>query len=204
MTSITIYLRKPTSNAHKISGAAVAGLLLMGVVAHTEVWGMGGNAGKKLDENIAKARPTIQQRADAILTQLGYDPKTFVSWPFFTGEGEETWTVSYWHTTPQNAATKGDLEVYLNVRGEVKRVAKFEQGQEQLIYGKDERIPNGFTPAQVRERLGEPDHIGPPPRDLRDICDEMWTYKASPNSRTMRIEVYFKGGKVYSSGYFGE
>jgi len=176
----------------------------MGVAVHTEVWGMGSNAGKELDKNIAKARPTIQQHADAILTQLGYDPKAFVSWPFFTGEGQETWTVSYWRTTPQNAATKGDLEVYLNVRGEVKRVAKFEQGQEQLIYGKDERIPNGFTPAQVRERLGEPDHIGPPPRDLRDICDEMWTYKASPSGRTMRTEVYFKGGKVYSSGYFGE
>lgn len=204
MTSIIIYPRKPISNAYKIYGAAAASLLLMGVVMPAEVWGMGSKAGKKLDENINKARPAIQQRADAILIQLGYDPKAYVSWPFFTGEGEEIWTVSYWRTTPQNVATKGDLEVYLNVRGEVKRVAKFEQGQEQLIYGKDERIPNGFTPAQVRERLGEPDHVGPPPRDLRDICDEMWTYKSSPNSRTMRIEVYFKGGKVFSSGYFGE
>lgn len=163
--------------------------------------------GEEFWEKAEKAKPTIKNNADGVLRQLNYEPHTFASHVFFEpagSVGEEAWTVAYWRTPPENTVVKGDVEVYLNIRGEVKRVAKFEHGQEQLIYGKDERINNGMTPAQVRDRLGEPDSIGPAPRDLRDICDEMWTYKAGPSGRTMRTEVYFKGGKVYSSGYFGE
>jgi len=161
--------------------------------------------GDEFWENIERAVPLVKARAEAILQELSYDPTQFTS-HVGHGEGEEMWAVRYWCVPPKDyAATlgQGDLEVYLNVRGEVKRVAKLEDGHEQLLYGKDERISNGFTPAQVRERLGEPDYIGPPRRSVRDVCDESWKYKQN-TSRTMTIEVCFKDGKVCSVSYLGK
>ena len=162
-----------------------------------------GDVGGKFWKNIEAAKPHIQQQANAVLKQLGYDSQGFTSHVFFAGGGEEVWTVAYWRTPPANTVTKGDLEVYLNIRGEVKRVAEFEYGQEQLIYGKDERIPHGLTPAQVRERLGEPDYRGTPRHAVRDVCDELWKYKQN-TTRTMTIEVCFKDGEVASVSYFGD
>ena len=61
-----------------------------------------------------------------------------------------------------------------------------------------------MTQEEVRERLGEPDRKGPPRRELRDLADETWTYKANPTGRTMTIEVDFKDGKVFSFSSVGE
>lgn len=155
-------------------------------------------------KNVEKASPLIQQRANAVLQQLGYDPHTYASHVFFAGQGEEIWTVAYWHQLPELLITKGDIEAYFNIRGEAIRVMKFEQGREQLLYGKDERILNGFTPNQVQERLGSPDSKGPPPINIkRSIADELWNYKRNA-TRTMTIHVYFKDGRVSSVSYLGE
>lgn len=159
-------------------------------------------------KHLEQAKPLIKERADRILGELGYHPDTLIAVVFPKGEGgDEIWTVKYWQTDPGNydkrAGGRGNFEVYLNYRGMVKRVTRFENGTEQLLYGKDERIDNGMTPEQVRERLGESDYKGPPPRDLRDLADETWKYKATPD-RAVRIEVFFKDGKVVSVDTFGE
>ncbi len=158
-------------------------------------------------KNVEEAMPRIKQKADAVLQQLNYDPAKLSGVVFLKGEGgDEAWTVKYKYgiaTRDDLLGKHGDLEAYVNNRGVVKRVVKFEDGHEQLLYGKDERIVNGMTPDQVRERLGEPDHKGSPPRAFRALADEMWKYKASPY-RTVRIEVFFKDGKVASVDTFGE
>lgn len=189
-------------------------MLLVGVPS--EVRGMGklekwltGDTEGTYWKNLEKAKPLVKQQADRGLTQLGYDPTKLTAVVVPRGEGGDAiWTVKYWYVDPNDytatVVRHGDLEVYLNYQGKIRRVMKHEQGQEQLLYGKDERIAKGMTPDQVREHLGEPDRRGLPPRELRDLDDEMWTYKADPTGRTMRIEVYFKDGKVSSWGHFGE
>ena len=160
-------------------------------------------------KNLEKAKPIIKQRADQILTQLGYDPAPLAAVIFPKGQGvDEIWTVKYWFVDPNDYTATvirhGDFEVYLNNQGKIRRVVKYEQGHEQLLYGKDQRIDNGMTPEQVRERLGEPDYKGSPPRYIRrDRTDEMWKYKKTPD-RTVMIEVFFKDGKVSSISSFGE
>lgn len=165
----------------------------------------GFGAGKGFWDSIEKTKPVIKDRADAVLTQLGYVPEQLTAHVFFAGQGEELWTVAYWRVPPEDIVmTPRNLEVYLNVRGEVKRVVKFEQGKEELIYGKDERIDNGMTSEQVRERLGEPDYIGLPPRwSRRHGDDEYWRYNKTL-SRTMIIEICFKKGKVSFVSHSGD
>ena len=170
-------------------------------------FGMGkriaGDADGQYWKNVEKAMPLIKQRADQIITTLGYNPTQLTAKVFEKGEeGDEVWTVAYWETSSEKY--RGDVEVYLNNQGRVRRVVRFQDGQERLVYGKNERLTKGMTFEQVREKLGEPDRKSLPPRELRDLDDEMWIYKATPAGRTMRIEVYFKGGKVSSWGYFGE
>ncbi len=166
-----------------------------------------GDAGGEFWKDVEKAIPLIKQRADAMLTQLGYDPTAFTGQVYVNGEGgDEAWKVKYKagrHAPDDLLAMKGDLAVFLNNRGIVKRVMKYVEGKEQLLYGKDERLAKGMTPTQVIERLGNPDVKGLPPRELRDMFDEMWTYKSTAN-RTVGIEVYFKNGKVSTDATFGE
>jgi len=162
---------------------------------------------ERVEQNIRASMPLIKRNADHVLSELGHDPATLAFAVFATGKGEEDWTVKYWANPPRDyvkqVAGHADLEAYLNHWGRVLRVVGYEEGKEQLLYGKDERIENGMTPAQVRERLGEPDYKGPPPRNLRDLADEMWKYKVTQD-RTVRIEVFFKDGKVASVDTFGE
>jgi len=144
-----------------------------------------------------------------MLTQLGYDPAKLTAVVFPKGEGGDVaWTAKYWFVDPGNYTTQagrhGDLEVFLNNQGKIRRVVKYENSAEQIIYGKDERIAKGMTHEQVIERLGEPDYKGKPPRRARrEGDDEFWRYKANAN-RTMTIEVYFKDGKVTFFSTFGE
>ena len=171
-------------------------------------FGMGGIE-KKIKErdqrywdNLEKAKPLIKQRADVLLRKLSYDPAKFTAVVSPKGGGgDEILTVKYWQTPPadylETVVKPGDLEVYLNSRGVVKRVTQYEGETERLLYGKDERLTTGMTPEQVIERLGNPDYKGRPPRELRDMFDEMWRYKATAD-RAARIEVYFKNGKVSS------
>ena len=157
-------------------------------------------------KNLDASMPLIKAQADQILVKLGHTPASLSFAVFATGEGEEVWTVKYWSTPPKEyidqVARHADLEVYLNNRGHVKRVVKYEGKQEQLLYGKDEQIPNGMSQEQVRERLGNPDYIGPVPQRERDIGDEEWRYNKN-SDRTMRIEIWFKDKKVVWIGYFG-
>jgi hypothetical protein len=163
-------------------------------------------SGQEFWDNVDKAKPLIKQRADQSLSRLGYEPSKLSFAVFLGGNGEEVWRVKYWSNPPKDyidqVARHADLEVYLNNRGEIKRVVTYKEGQEQLLYGKDERIHNGMSQDQVRERLGEPDHIGPPPRWGRNMSDEEWRYNKNSN-RTMRIEILFKDKKVVSVAYFG-
>lgn len=163
-------------------------------------------SGEEFWEKLRKTGPIIQQRADQTMHSLGYDPSRWTSSASPTGQDEAIWVVKYWYAPPKDyyraVANNGDLEVHLNRRGEIKRVLKYSNGKEELIYGKDERIQNGMTPEQVRERLGAPDHIGPPPRRERDVGNEEWRYDEKGN-RTMRIEILFKDRRVFFVGYFG-
>lgn len=160
--------------------------------------------------DVDAAKPLIKRNADYRLQQLGYDTEKLAFAVFLGGEAEdEAWVVKYWDSPPKDyvttAAKHADLEVYLNNRGIVKRIIKFEQGRGNLIYGKDERIEYGMTPDQVRERLGEPDYVGPPPHYLQkdNKFDVMWRYKATVD-RMVRIEILFKDSKVTSVASFGE
>ena len=164
-----------------------------------------GDSGGEFWKNVEEARPIIKQRADQYLSERGHALTTWTSKVYINGggSGDEAWTVAYWKVAPENHLVQnGDFEVYLNNQGKVRRVVKYEQGEAQLLYGKDERIEKGMTPDQVRERLGEPDYKGPPIRELRDVCDETWRYKTTAD-RTVRIEVCFKSGKVFSVATFG-
>lgn len=194
----------------------LTGLFLIATLAfHAEAYSMGWleKKYKERDQiywsNLEKSKLLIKQQTDRGLIQLGYDPTKLAAVVMPRGEGGDVaWTVKYWFIKPKDYTAEvgqpGDLEVSLNNQGKIRRVVKYENGVEQLIYGKDERIAQGMTPDQVRERLGEPDHAGKPPRELRDVADEMWTYKASATGRTMRIEVLFKDGEVFSFSSFGE
>jgi len=158
--------------------------------------------------NLEKSKLLIKQQADRSLIQLGYDPTKLSAVVVPNGDGGDViWTVKYWYTSPKNYSEtfrRSDVEVCLNNQGKVRRVMKYEQGQEQLLYGKDERIAQGMTQDEVRAHLGEPDRKGLPQRELRDLADETWTYKASPTGRTMTIEVDFKDGKVFSFSSYGK
>lgn len=158
--------------------------------------------------NLRKAMPLIQQRADATLSTLGYHPSQFTALVVPNGEGGDViWTVKYWTLPgPQGVETArhGNLEVSLNNQGKVRRIMKYEGGQESLVYGKDERITEDMTPEQVLERLGEPDYKGSPPGWARREGDtELWRYNIHAD-RTMRIEVFFKNGKVSFFSTSGE
>lgn len=186
-------------------------LLLFGTALQRETFAMGkwiektltGDAGGEYWKNVEKARPLIKQRADALLTELGYHPAQLIAEVYQKGEGGDVvWTVVYWQDSAESY--HGDLEVYLNNQGKIRRVVKFEQGRERLIYGKDERLAKGMTQEEVLKRLGEPDHKGSPPRWARQLGDdELWLYKKSVD-RTVSIKVYFKEGKVASFSRFGE
>jgi hypothetical protein len=159
-------------------------------------------SGQDFWDKVKETKPLIKQRADTVLRQLGYDPQQLHAEVYLHGEGEEVWTVAYWHHAPENPlGHQGDLEVYLDNSGRVRRVVKFEDGQEHLIYGKDQRLQKGLTPEEVVERLGEPDSKDRPPRWARDISDQVWTYKRNVE-RTRETKVYFKNGEVVSFGYF--
>lgn len=166
-----------------------------------------GDSGGEFWKNVKEARPLIKQRADQYLSERGHDITTWVSEVYVKGggSGDEAWTVAYWKVAPENpVAQDGDLEVYLNNQGKVRRVVKYEQGQAQLLYGKDERIENGMTPDQVRERLGEPDYKGLPPKWARQHGDtEFWRYNKNAD-RTMIIEISFKKDKVSFISRSGE
>ena len=113
--------------------------------------------------------------------------------------GDKIWTAKYWFVDPKDytatVVRHGDFEVYLNNQGKIKRVVKYQNNQEQLLHGKDERIENGMTREQVQERLGKPNYVGAAPSRERDIGDEVWKYKKN-SDRTMSIEILFKEGKV--------
>lgn len=155
---------------------------------------------KKLEET----RPLIKQQADALLRELGYDPTELAFAVFAKGQGEEVWTVMYWYTPPKDYTEiirdGGEIEVYLDNRGLVRRVAKFENGREQLLYGKDTRLKLGMIYQEVLDRLGDPNYKGPPPRNEQRLGDEVWMYQKSPE-HTREIEVYFKDGKVAFFAY---
>lgn len=165
-------------------------------------------SGEEFFEKLRRAKPLIKQQADEALRHLGYDPSQLTSSVSPLGKDEAIWTVKYWYTPPEDyymaVSRNGDLEVHLNSRGKVKRVVSYEDSKERLLYGKDERILDGMSPEQVRERLGSPDYEGSPPRYIkRAIADTMWRYNRNTN-RTMRTHVYFKNGKVVSVSYFGK
>ncbi len=205
-----IYRQTSKPLAWLVNSAVGLALLMLGAQqgGYAMGWFEKKPSGAEIDAKLRRAMPLIKQRADQTLVQLARDPTKLVFDIVADGEGEEVWTVKYWAKPPQDYVAQvtrhAELEVYLNNHGVVRRVVKFENGQEELLYGKDERIKDGMTPEQVRERLGEPDYKGPPIRELRDKFDEVWKYK--PNTiRTMRIEVLFKDGKVSGGAdYFGE
>lgn len=204
-------------NKHNITATLAAVGLASGVLAAQPAGYAMGWLEKKLSgeefwEKERRAMPFVKARADQVLSQLGYDPTHLVGQAYLEGGGDrlggdEIWLVQYWHAAPaeySDMVKAADLEAYLNSRGVVRRVMKFEHHTEQLLYGKDERIEHGMTPDQVRERLGEPDYQGAPPRYLkRGIVDTMWKYNRNAD-RTMEIHVYFKAGKVASASYFGK
>lgn len=166
-----------------------------------------GDSGGEFWEDVKEARPRIKQIADAYLKERGHDIATWASEVYVKGggSGDEVWTAVYWKVAPENPlAQHGDLEVYLNNQGKVRRVVKYEQGKVQLLYGKDERIEKGMTPDQVREHLGEPDYKGIPPKWARQHGDtEFWKYNKN-SDRTMTIEISFKEGKVSFVSRSGE
>ena len=193
------------SHKKRVLGYVLGGLLLFGGAGWAVGWLNRTLRGDAFWQRMEQAAQVANARADAFLPKLGYDPTQFTS-DVGPGEGEEDWTVKYWRTPPQDyrdaVTSHGDVEVYLNSRGEVKRVATFEDGQERLLYGKDERIANGMTQDEVRARLGDPDQIGQPPKREQDIGDAVWKYQKN-QSRTMRIEIWFKNKQVVWVGYFG-
>ena len=207
--------RQRTSNQTAWLRMAIAGGAVVAITGAQAVGYAMGWLEKKVKEhedrpwkNLDAAMPLVKQRADRLLVQLGYEPAKLAFDIVAAGVGEEVWTVKYWSNPPKEfvdqVAHPAEVEVYLNNRGQVKRVMKYDGQQKQLLYGKDERIVNGMTPAQVREQLGEPDLIGPPPRGIKhEIADQMWKYNAN-QTRTMTIQVYFKEGKVSSASYFGK
>lgn len=156
---------------------------------------------KRYWENLEKAKSNIKARADEFLVSIGYDAREMSVVVFPKGEGgDELWTVKYWSTPPngytEEVVSKGDLEVYLNYQGKVRRVMKLVNGQQVLIHGNDQRINRGMTFAQVREHLGEPDITGKPPRWARRLdFDVEWVYRSN-SERRVTITVYFKDGVV--------
>ncbi len=162
--------------------------------------------GDEFWENLEKAKPLIRARADALLQQLGYDPTSFTVQVGLGGEGEGVWEVAYWRQLPEDLVERlkqsPNILVNLNNRGEVKWAFRYDDDQAVLIYGKDERIRQGMTPQEVVERLGEPESKGLPPRKERDLGDEVWKYQKNQH-RTIRIEIWFKDGKVKWYGESG-
>ena len=183
----------------------LAGLLVGGVI-YFQLYALQRtfNSNQNFWSRVEQAIPRIRQIADARLTDFGYDINTLTSKVTLSGEAaEEAWTVSYSYPGNENLTRlNGDIEVYLNKHGEVKRVTKFDGDREQLIYGKDERLPAGLTQTEVINRIGEPDHRGRPPQDQLRFGDELWIYKKN-SRRTVRVEVFFIDGKVTIVDHFG-
>ena len=182
----------------------VAALLGLGGVALVQLgWLDRALRGDQFWEALEQAKPLVKARADAALSQLGYNPAVLQAKTYPTAGpdfgGDETWVVYYWQTPLANADQKTagteDFQVYLNEEGTVRRVTKREGDQFSLLFGKDRRIEREMTYEQVRQRLGEPDGHGPTPQRLRKRGDELWVYKADVSLR-MTIEVYFEDGQV--------
>lgn len=164
-------------------------------------------------DELKQASELIKAQADESLRTLGYDPDKLIGLAIAKAPnqevalgGDETWLVRYWTKPPSNYPQQvthpGELRVYLNAIGTVRRVEKGNDETRQLLTGKNLTISTGMSSKEVQERLGEPDRYRPPSRGERHLGEEVWEYEAK-QSRRKKITIYFENQQVTTTSYAG-